>query len=106
MFFFISYYIISGILKALISKISGGVFLQRFILNIKKVYLILVDTVTNKALKSIDIKGIESIGIGKYIEMKFDENMSKDDAKKIAEESCKKMLVNPNTETYSYILED
>ena len=63
-------------------------------------------TVTNKALKSIDIKGIESIGIGKYIEMKFDKNISKDDAKKIAEESCKKMLANPNTETYSYIIED
>ena len=27
-------------------------------------------------------------------------------AQKIAEESCKKMLANPNTETYSYILED
>ena len=46
-------------------------------------------TVTNKALKSIDIKGIESIGIGKYIEMEFDKNISKGDAKKIAEESCK-----------------
>ena len=63
-------------------------------------------TVTNKALKSIDIKGIESIGIGKYIEMEFDKNISRDDAKKIAEESCKKMLANPNTETYSYLIED
>ena len=32
--------------------------------------------------------------------MEFDKNISRDDAKKIAEESCKKMLANPNTEIY------
>ena len=63
-------------------------------------------TVTNKALKSIDVKGIESIGIGKYIEMNFKDNIDKDSAKAIAEDSCKKMLANPNTETYSFIIED
>ena len=62
--------------------------------------------VTNKALKSIDVKGIESIGIGKYIEMNFKDNIDKDNAKAIAEDSCKKMLANPNTETYSFILEE
>jgi len=63
-------------------------------------------TVTKKALKSIDVKGIESIGIGKYIEMNFKDNIDKDNAKAIAEDSCKKMLANPNTETYSFILEE
>ena len=63
-------------------------------------------TVTNKALKSIDVKGIESIGIGKYIEMNFKDNIDEDSAKSIAEDSCKKMLANPNTETYSFILEE
>ena len=63
-------------------------------------------TVTNKALKSIDVKGIESIGIGKYIEMNFKDNIDEDSAKSIAEDSCKKMLANPNTETYSFIIED
>jgi phosphoribosylformylglycinamidine synthase len=63
-------------------------------------------TVTNKALKSIDIKGIESIGIGKYIEINFKDNIDKDSAKAIAEDSCKKMLANPNTETYSFIIEE
>ncbi len=63
-------------------------------------------TVTNKALKSINIKGINSIGIGKYIEMNFKKGTTKSNAKAIAEDSCKKMLANPNTETYSFVIED
>ena len=63
-------------------------------------------TVTNKALKSINIKGIDSIGIGKYIEMDFKKNINKNSARSIAEDSCKKMLANPNTETYSFVIED
>ena len=63
-------------------------------------------TVTNKALKSISVKGIASIGIGKYIEMDFKKGITKANAKIIAEKSCKKMLANPNTETYSFIIED
>ena len=57
--------------------------------------------VTGNALNSIGIKGVNSLTIGKYIEMKFD-NISKIEADKIANESCKKLLVNPNTQTYSY----
>ena len=63
-------------------------------------------TITNKALKSINIKGIDSIGIGKYIEMDFKKSISKDNATAIAENSCKQLLANPNTETYSFIIED
>ena len=57
--------------------------------------------VTGNALNSIEIKGISSLTIGKYIEMEFD-NISKSEADKIANESCKKLLVNPNTQTYTY----
>jgi len=63
-------------------------------------------TVTNKALRSINIKGIDSIGIGKYIEMDFKKSINKDNATVIAEDSCKQLLANPNTETYSFIIED
>ena len=63
-------------------------------------------TITNKALKSINIKGIDSIGIGKYIEMDFKQSISKANATAIAENSCKQLLANPNTETYSFIIED
>ena len=63
-------------------------------------------TVTSNALKSINIKGISSIGIGKFIEINFTEKITKKDAKKITEESCNKLLVNPNTETYTFEIEE
>ena len=63
-------------------------------------------TVTNNALKSINIKGISSIGIGKFIQMNFTDKVSKKNAKKITEESCNKLLVNPNTETYTFEIEE
>ena len=63
-------------------------------------------TGTSNALKSINIKGISSMGIGKFIEMNFTEKISKKDEKKITEESCNKLLVNPNTETYTFEIED
>tara|TARA_B100001094_G_scaffold71466_1_gene67795 strand:- start:368 stop:613 length:246 start_codon:yes stop_codon:yes gene_type:complete len=57
--------------------------------------------VTGNALNSIGVKGIDSLSIGKYIEMEFDD-ITRDEADKIANDSCKKLLVNPNTQTYTY----
>jgi len=61
--------------------------------------------VTGNALKSIGISGIDTLTIGKYIEVNFGD-VSKDKAKEIAEESCKKLLVNPNTQTYNFEIID
>ena len=55
------------------------------------------------ALDSIGIKKINSVRMGKYIEMEFNE-ISKDEASKITDESCRKLLANPNTETYEFEL--
>ena len=63
-------------------------------------------TVTSNALKSINIKGINSMGIGKFIEIDFSSNVTKANAKNITKESCKKLLVNPNTETYTFEIEE
>ena len=57
--------------------------------------------VTGSALESIGVKGVSSLSIGKYIEMDFGD-ISKDKAEEITNESCKKLLVNPNTQTYTY----
>ena len=59
------------------------------------------------ALDSIGLSNIDNVTIGKFIEMDFDRKVSVDEAKKIAEESCKKLLANPNTEKFHYeILEN
>tara|TARA_Y100000815_G_C12865920_1_gene320865 strand:- start:110 stop:355 length:246 start_codon:yes stop_codon:yes gene_type:complete len=55
------------------------------------------------ALDSIGIKKINSVRMGKYIEMEFN-GISKDEASKITDESCRKLLANPNTETYNFEL--
>ena len=57
--------------------------------------------VTGKALKSIGVNKIESLTIGKYIELSFDK-ISKKKASEITEIACKKLLVNPNTQSYSF----
>ncbi len=63
-------------------------------------------TTVNKALNSMGIKGVNSVQIGKYIEMTFGK-IKKDRAKKLCEEACSKLLANHNTESYQYeILED
>ena len=55
------------------------------------------------ALDSIGIKKINSVRMGKYIEMEFN-GISKEEASKITDESCRKLLANPNTETYNFEL--
>ncbi len=55
----------------------------------------------NHALDAIGIKKIDSVRIGKYIEMEF-YGISKDKATEITDESCRKLLANPNTETYTF----
>ena len=57
-------------------------------------------TVSN-ALDAIGIKKINSVRMGKFIEMDFN-GISKDQAAKITDESCRKLLANPNTETYTF----
>jgi len=57
------------------------------------------------ALDSMGIDGIKDLRIGKYIEISFD-NISKKEAEIVTDESCRKLLANPNTETYHFELEE
>ena len=59
----------------------------------------------NKALDSVGIDSINSIRMGKYIEMEFS-GKDKDQISSIVKQSCNKLLVNPNTETYTFSIED
>ncbi len=60
----------------------------------------------SKALDSIGIKGIKNLSMGKYIELDLGK-IKKSEAIKIVEDSCSKLLANPNTEMYNYkIIED
>ena len=61
--------------------------------------------VTGNALNSIGINGFTALTIGKYIEMDFG-NTEKDKAELLVDQSCKELLVNPNTQTYTYEFEE
>ena len=61
--------------------------------------------VTGNALNSIGIAGFDSLTIGKYIEMNF-KDMNKDEAATLVNQSCKELLVNPNTQTYTFKIEN
>ena len=63
-------------------------------------------TTVNKALNSMGIDHIESLDIGKYIQMEFGD-ISRQEAEKICEVACSSLLANHNTEKYHYeILEN
>ena len=61
--------------------------------------------IVGDALSDIGINNIESVSIGKYIEMDFS-GISQKEAKQITDDSCKKLLANPNTETYNFEIVD
>ena len=59
------------------------------------------------ALTSIGLDGVKDVSIGKYIQLDFDKKLTKKEVVSLTEKSCKKLLVNPNTEQFIYkIIED
>ena len=57
-----------------------------------------------KNLKNIHIHSVEDVRIGKQIKMKI-EAASKEEAERITEEACKKLLANVIMENYEYTVE-
>lgn len=63
-------------------------------------------TTVGHALNSMGFDAIYDVSVGKFIEMNFN-NVSKEEAERLTDESCRKLLANPNTESYKFeIVED
>ncbi|MBK6545389.1 MAG: phosphoribosylformylglycinamidine synthase subunit PurS [Saprospiraceae bacterium] len=58
-----------------------------------------------KNMQHLDIQGVLDVRIGKHIEMQF-EAQSEAAAKELVENSCKKLLTNMITETFTYSLSE
>ena len=58
-------------------------------------------TTVGHALNSMGFDAIHEVSVGKFIEMNF-KDVSKEEAEKLTDESCKKLLSNPNTESYKF----
>ena len=52
------------------------------------------------AIKHLDYNNVESVRIGKYIEVEFNSN-DEEQVKKDADEICNKLLANPVMENYN-----
>ena len=63
-------------------------------------------TTVGHALNSMGFDSINDVSVGKFIEMNFTD-ISKEEAERLTDESCRKLLSNPNTESYKFeIVED
>ena len=63
-------------------------------------------TTVGHALNSMGFDAINDVSVGKFIEINFTD-ISKEEAERLTDESCRKLLSNPNTESYKFeIVED
>ena len=72
------------------------------IVTFKKEVLDPQGTVIQQTLKNMGFESIKNIRQGKYFDIELDET-NKEKAKKVAEEICKKLLVNLVIEEYKII---
>lgn len=59
---------------------------------------------TREALSHLGYEAVQQVRMGKFIEMWIDVP-SEDEARRIAEEACQKLLANPVVENYEIALE-
>ena len=79
---------------------------------IARIYVSLKPTVNDpqgltvqSSLKTLGFDGVESVKVGKYLEVKLD-GEDRDTAQRAVDEMCGKLLANPVIEQYSFDLED
>jgi phosphoribosylformylglycinamidine synthase subunit PurS len=76
-------------------------FTAKINISIRKTILDPQGKAVEHSLKSLGFDSIEDTRVGKYIELKINAK-SKEEAKKISEEACKRLLANPVMEDYSF----
>lgn len=76
-------------------------FTSKINVSIRKTILDPQGKAVEHSLKSLGYNSVEDTRIGKYIELKINAK-SKEEAEKISEEACRKLLANPVMEDYSF----
>ena len=54
-----------------------------------------------RALRNLGIKGVDSVRMGKYVELSLPK-LSRKKAEALTEEACRRLLTNPNIESYRF----
>ena len=76
-------------------------FTSKINISIRKTILDPQGKAVEHSLKSLGFDTIEDTRVGKYIELKINAK-TKEEAERISEEACKKLLANPVMEDYSF----
>ena len=76
-------------------------YLSRIKVTLRKTILDPQGKTVEHSIQSLGYRNIKDTRIGKYIELKIDA-VTENDAKKITDEICKKLLANPVMEDYEF----
>lgn len=76
-------------------------FTSKINISIRKTILDPQGKAIEHSLKSLGFDSIEETRVGKFIELKINA-ATKEEAEKISEDACKKLLANPVMEDYSF----
>lgn len=80
-------------------------YLAKILITLRKSILDPQGKAVHHALQSLKLSGIEEVRIGKFIEIKIN-SKDKEEAEKVSEEACKKLLANPVMENYTFSIEE
>ncbi len=80
-------------------------YLAKIFITLKKSILDPQGKAVHHAMQNLKLSGIEEVRIGKFIEIKIN-SKNKDEAQKITEEACKKLLANPVMENFTFSIEE
>ena len=79
-------------------------YLAKIVVTLRKSILDTQGKAVRHALESLHLNAVSDVRMGKFIELSIDA-AHQDDARRIAEEACKKLLANPVMEDYSFTIE-
>jgi phosphoribosylformylglycinamidine synthase len=80
------------------------VYLAKITVTLRKSILDPQGKAVHHALESLRLDDVQEVRIGKFIELNINASRQ-EDAARITEEACKKLLANPVMEDYSFSLE-
>ena len=79
-------------------------YLSKVIVTLRKSILDPQGKAVHHALESLGMESVQEVRIGKLIEMKIN-SVNENDAARVTEEACKKVLANPVMEDFSFTIE-
>jgi phosphoribosylformylglycinamidine synthase len=84
--------------------LKNDVYLAKVTITLRKSILDPQGKAVHHALESMGMSAVKQVRIGKQMELTIDA-ASEEDAAKITEQACKKLLANPVIEDFTFVIE-